>query len=506
MKGRRLLSMVLAGVLAFSPSFAGITDQAIMELDAPKVVEGRDMTTLSGGGVRFRIKDETFRPFNIIPPNLRTGCGGIDATFGAFSYFNMEYLGQFLQNVLQAAPVIAFNLALHTLCPQCEQLLQQLTSIANQINQIGASKCAAIQFATSVGKHLINEAMGWKESAYGQVAPDQFGILDKWLKTPIDFLNQYVSGPLQQLCPQGNCIAGLMFKLASQNGNVSLVEYTVDNEIPYAVKSLLGVDNETLKLIIRAYMGDVVIRGADQDKNRSSTVYYREPREGDPAHMLELLTGASIQYGSGGATLDTGSCFSDYTTTINTARFNGCTDNGCFEDLTQQISMQGLCYKVKEEFVKSIIQKAVSRQPLSDQEKLIMASMPAPLMGLYNIGTVEPSLLDVVGDKMARYMAAQLGVSIVDAITRSLQKWGGACLSEKVISDADKKSCEKFLNNVAEARRAAVRGGDEAMKDLYQSVANINKSLELQARVMARVAQSPLYGPLGFSKLVGAMR
>lgn len=508
MWGKSLIVGFMVGLLAFTPAFSSITDQAIMELDAPQVVKGRDMTTLSGGGVRFKIRDEVFRPFNIVPPNLRTGCGGIDATFGAFSYFNMEYLGQFLQNVLQAAPVIAFNLALHTLCPQCEQLLQQLTAIANQINQIGATKCGAIQLVTSIGKHLINEAMGWKESSYGQVAPDQFGVLDKWLKAPIDFLNNYVAGPLQQLCPQGNCIAGLMYKLATQQGNVSLVEYAVDNEVPYAVKQLLGIDNETLKLIIRAYIGDVVImgKGADQNQNRSATVIYREPTEGSPQGLLELLVGASVNYSGGTASLDTGSCYSDYTTTLNTARFNGCTDNGCFNDVNPTITVKGLCWKIKNELVKSIVEKVMTRQPLSDQEKLLIASMPAPMMGLFNIGTVEPSLLEVAGDKMARYMATQLGVAIVDAITRSLSKWGSACLSETIMPKENKEPCKEFLANVAEARRVAVRGGDQAMKELNESVSAINKTLDLQAKIMARMAQSPLYGPFTFSKLMGRIQ
>lgn len=512
MWGKTLIAGFMAGLLAFTPAFSSITDQAIMELSAPSVIRGKDMTTLSGGGVRFRIRDETFRPFNIIPPNLRTGCGGIDATFGAFSYFNMEYLGQFLQNVLQAAPVIAFNLALHTLCPQCEQLLQQLTAIANQINQIGATKCGAIQLATSIGKHLINEAMGWKESSYGQVAPDQFGVLDKWLKAPIDFLNNYVAGPLQQLCPQGNCVAGLMYRLTTQNGGtVSVVKFAVENEVPYAVRNLLGVDNYTLELIIRAYVGDVVIKGGTADNNmRSASVILFPPSETDTSKILRDLLGMDITLTSGGGqSADINTCSNQgVISNLRTAQFiDGCPDGQCFSNLNlSNVRINSLCGQVYETFVKNIIQKAINRQALSDQEKVLIASMPAPMMGLFNIGTVEPSILEVAGDKMAKYMATQLAIALIDGISRSLTKWGSACLSEKVVSDQDKSACMKFLDNVSELRRVMVRGQDQAMKELNESIATINQTLDLQAKVMARISQSPLYGNFAFSKLVGGLR
>jgi Conjugative relaxosome accessory transposon protein. len=58
------------------------------------------------------------RPFSFTPPFVKKGCGAIDIAMGGFNFLGFDYLVQKLQQILQAAPAFAFQLALEVFVPQ----------------------------------------------------------------------------------------------------------------------------------------------------------------------------------------------------------------------------------------------------------------------------------------------------------------------------------------------------------------------------------------------------
>lgn len=94
----------------------------------------------------------TIRPFNISMPKYHSGCGGIDMTFGAFSYLGLDMIVQKLQKIASAAPAFVFNMALSTLCKDCQQIMSELENIANIINGLNFDTCnSAINWGKSIG-------------------------------------------------------------------------------------------------------------------------------------------------------------------------------------------------------------------------------------------------------------------------------------------------------------------------------------------------------------------
>ena len=85
---------------------------------APKAYQTQERGYFIGGSASIRVPNEYIQPFSLTPPQIRAGCGGIDIVMGGFSYLGFDYLVQKLQSILQEAPAFAFQLALHTLCPQ----------------------------------------------------------------------------------------------------------------------------------------------------------------------------------------------------------------------------------------------------------------------------------------------------------------------------------------------------------------------------------------------------
>ncbi len=54
---------------------------------------------------------------------------------------NVNYLVQKFQKILQAAPAMAFDLALSTLCQQCSNIMKGLEALANDLNHLQMNEC-----------------------------------------------------------------------------------------------------------------------------------------------------------------------------------------------------------------------------------------------------------------------------------------------------------------------------------------------------------------------------
>jgi len=78
-------------------------------------------------------------------PRIRGGCGGIDLFMGGFSFVNPEYLVQKLQNLIQAAPVVAFNLALKVLSASLSDEVKWVENVINLLNQLQFDECKFLQ-------------------------------------------------------------------------------------------------------------------------------------------------------------------------------------------------------------------------------------------------------------------------------------------------------------------------------------------------------------------------
>ena len=109
----------------------------------PQAYKGQERGYFIGGSASIKFPNENIQPFSFTPPQLKAGCGGIDIIMGGFSYLNFDYLVQKLQQILQVAPAFAFQLALSTLCKQCNNIISSLDSLANQINNMNINQCRA---------------------------------------------------------------------------------------------------------------------------------------------------------------------------------------------------------------------------------------------------------------------------------------------------------------------------------------------------------------------------
>jgi conjugative transfer pilus assembly protein TraH len=95
----------------------------------------------SGGGitVRNRVKNAQLATINL--PDFKAGCGGIDIYMGGFSHIDAAALVNMLKNIGSAAKGYAFKLAMKTVAPMLETVLEDLNDLATKINQANINSC-----------------------------------------------------------------------------------------------------------------------------------------------------------------------------------------------------------------------------------------------------------------------------------------------------------------------------------------------------------------------------
>ena len=107
----------------------------------PQYFEGQKRGYFNAGTYSMRYQNKKEYLFSIQKPRLQSGCGGIDLFMGGFSFLDPEYLMEKMQRALQAAPAIAFDLALKETCPECASTLGKFEGFINELNSMQMSEC-----------------------------------------------------------------------------------------------------------------------------------------------------------------------------------------------------------------------------------------------------------------------------------------------------------------------------------------------------------------------------
>lgn len=203
-----------------------------------------------------RVNSTTEYPVSVTAPKLSIGCGGIDAFGGGLAFLDADYLVEKVQGVMQAAPFIALDMAMKTMCKECSDTLAKAEQIANFLNGIQLNECALAKpmVTTIAGQNPQSLVDSWGEATGVQAAAD--GITRMWTETKeevvvndnnptVDIKKQIDACPkeFRDLMADGY----LMEKVAGKTG---LADYAD---------------------ILRGYIGDVKVKASATDKIPTAT-------------------------------------------------------------------------------------------------------------------------------------------------------------------------------------------------------------------------------------------
>lgn len=251
--------MAIASVSAASVLFcasnanAGWADDwfANAQFDSPSSYDGQKRRYYSVGSFRARWDVSNDYLFSVQTPRIKMGCGGLDVFLGGASMLDFDYLVQKMQNILQAAPALAFNMALSAFCKDCADAVAKLEAIANALNGLQINDCRlanqVVRIAQPNDPQMREEALKEMQADIGNV----LGVFRNWHEGA-------------QSTPQAN----------NQQATVDVATEGAAN-CPAAVKDLFAVgasgtgsviDNiagrsgiASASALIRGYIGDVQI-------------------------------------------------------------------------------------------------------------------------------------------------------------------------------------------------------------------------------------------------------
>lgn len=138
-----ILSAVAALGLLTAASAADWTNEWFnaVAVTGPSSFDGQKRGYLTGGSISARYNMGTDNIVSVNLPRANTSCGGIDLFAGGVSFLDPEYLVSKLENILQAAPAMAFSMALKAHCQQCEDIMSKLEAMSTYLNSIQVNDC-----------------------------------------------------------------------------------------------------------------------------------------------------------------------------------------------------------------------------------------------------------------------------------------------------------------------------------------------------------------------------
>ena len=115
-------------------------DSSISSGDEHYESQKRGFYSLGSYRARMNTSNDYLLSANL--PRIRSGCGGIDLFAGGLSFLDEEYLVEKFQNMIQAAPAIAFDIALKVMSNQLSESMKSLESIIGGLNNLQLNDCA----------------------------------------------------------------------------------------------------------------------------------------------------------------------------------------------------------------------------------------------------------------------------------------------------------------------------------------------------------------------------
>lgn len=432
----------------------------------------RGLYTLGSGKVRFN-NNQSFSPVHVELPRFSMGCGGIDATFGGFSYLNVEYLVEKLKAVSAAAPAFAFQMALGVLCEDCKTTLNWLENISNQINNFNMDTCkaskrigefAADKLLTAIDSNMASGQSNNFISATESAKSNQESTWSDYLNT----VSYYMGGNTE------------LAKEATKNVTLqgSLIQEAIEKSSSLDV-SILGKDPDGGNLftsIVRSMTGDIVgyksqlsgaKGGAGSPDGTSKLKFIPQKFE----NFKPFLDGGDIDY----IYVKTNENHKGMPTVVSGKK--------------NFIGIKEL-YKIRLE---TILKSMKSKTAISENDRKFINSMPIPIAKFLNTHVLG-QINDI--DSLAEYLSIIETKAFLDFIVTTTSK----ALSFKIINSSDDqepKDVQDYLmsinNNTFKFKNETDVWFNKQLKEWQQNKTITDYYIGLEQRMKSRLANSGVF-------------
>ena len=500
-----LVLIVFLSSIVWANGLKNFADGVVSVKESGGAISTRDRTVLFGGGYTMKTPNIRLTPFNVTAPSLKAGCGGIDMVFGSLGFLNKEQFVKFAEGIMAAAPGVAFDLALKTLCPSCSETLKALQAMANQINNMGLDSCQA---ATALGNMALDAVAGnnTKEDLKNNSVNDFFrGLNDSYL-TPATTQLQKANAYLGNVGSGDPLYRPKMVKFMTQtslsNGSDYLLNYMFGN-----ISYISGLDY----YILRSLVGDVKIKSLASGDNATVLLFLPPLDENGSSLMVTSLSDN-----------DGIKAFQTNTENIINRLIGGTEKVPTIYNSGDEIQQAntasfpiGTLHKEYSKKVENIIKSILNRQAVSNENLEFLGRFNFPVYKIFNtLGNNEFTLgvLESTSNELATMLGTQILYELIIQASFEIQKRISeldtfSALTPK-LPIANKAELREYLQQMSTAARQAAGVSYKIYQQSYSAFLtklntneSINTAKKLKELVMVRT-NPDILNNLEFAKTI----
>lgn len=360
---------------------------------APHAYQGQQAGYYSGGSLYARSKVRNVQLVDIELPSFRSGCGGIDAFAGGFSFVNSDQIVKLARNIMNNAAGYSFTLMMEQVTPQLANAMKYIQDMANKANQMNINSC-------ETAEGLVGGIWPKTRAAQQKVCQDvgsSSGIFKDWAEArqgcTSDDLNYNFDTTMQ-----AGASNPAYKNLVLDNGNLVWKALQANN--------LVSGDTEFAELLM-SLSGSLIIKKSGTGK--------------DAVNHFEVLGSLAKDHSLFKAILNG-----------DTATIYKCDEaTFCLNPTMQKvnISQQSALKNRVAKLLADIGQRIITDQPLTNEEKGLIQATRIPIYKILNVQAAyqkDPNILDVESyadiiatDILFQYL--QENLDLVRISSRSLQ-------------------------------------------------------------------------------------
>lgn len=255
-------------------SFAGIEqlmkyaspDGAMSNVNRAAIIKDQQGGYMTGGSMLFRgPKPKTLQPLIVQTPKFAfDACtGSADFRFGGLSYITNKEFSKFFKNMSTAAGAYAVKMLIKSHCPQCEDIMSYLETVARDINGLMMDQCSAAQAIAGGAFGALNSSNQQTclmQNTIGKSSQDMHQAMEKCKANPDQYGERGKEDELKSLLGNefnlvwkaiGKGHGGdVAFKELIMSVSGTIIARKIDGSFHFTNKPSLIINNELLEQYI----------------------------------------------------------------------------------------------------------------------------------------------------------------------------------------------------------------------------------------------------------------
>ena len=389
----------------------------------------RTRTGFSAGGATVRFSQKRYSLVQVSPPSYSAGCHGIDLHFGGFSFINAEEITQMLNQILNGALAVAFDMAITALCPPCDKAMQWANDLAEKAKSMAINSCEASEALVAATKMAVTDPKKLGQKMTCSTVGMASGKYSDWIESKKEACKDSAAESLSDDLENGT--EGDRQKAAALVGNMTWQTLQASGLAP-KTHTAPNQDLKPYAEIMMSWVGTSI--GGGGPNAAPDGEYPPLIRNADDVLAI-FMCGNSAAAAPGGITDPNAIKLQEAATSYCNSMLGDegiktniytCPDDLCMEMETTPLSdVPGIgpgFLRIVIRELSGAINNVASDQPLTTVQKSLIAQAPFPLYRAINVAAISPEIATSIVMSHAQALSYMIGLEYMKDIFRQARQ------------------------------------------------------------------------------------